>query len=57
MHSARHYRNRAAQARRLAAGTLDRELTDRLTGLALEYDAIADRIEQLGGDKPPPEEN
>ena len=52
MHSVQHYRERAAQARRLAKGVVDRELVDRLEALAREYDAIADRLEELGEERP-----
>jgi hypothetical protein len=51
MHSAQHYRERAAQARRLASGISDRELQERLEGIAREYEAIAERIERLGKPK------
>jgi hypothetical protein len=52
MHSVQHHRSRAAQARRLAGGILDRELEKRLKALAVEHDAIADRLEQLPDDPP-----
>jgi hypothetical protein len=52
MHSAQRHRNRAAQARRLARTSYDPELEQRLEALAREYDAIAQRMEQVGGKKP-----
>ena len=52
MHSGKHYRERAAQARRLAKGMLDPVLLERLTSLADEYDAIADRLEQMSRETP-----
>jgi hypothetical protein len=48
METARHYREQAAQARRLAAATPDPELRERLEAVAREYDAIADRAERHG---------
>jgi len=52
MHSAQHYRDRAAQARRLASGVIDRELVERINGIAREYEAIAEGLDQLGEEKP-----
>lgn len=45
MHSARHYRERAAQARRLAGGVTDIALQKRLEEIAREYDRMAEKIE------------
>ena len=48
MHSAQHYRQRAAQVRRLRESVLDPALLKQLETVANEYDQIADHI-----DKPP----
>lgn len=53
MHSVSHYRERGEQARRLAKGTTDQQMADRLQELARQYDSIADRLEQLDREKPP----
>jgi hypothetical protein len=47
MHSAQRYRKRAAESKRLAAGTSDRELQERLEAMARGYDAVAESIERL----------
>lgn len=41
MHSARHYRERAVEVRRLADSVLDAKLQDRLMAVAREYDDMA----------------
>ena len=48
MHSAQHYRQRAAQVRRLRESVLDPALLKQLETVANEYDQIADDM-----DKPP----
>ena len=57
MDYAQNYRNRAAQARRLASGVTDRELEAQLLGLAREYDATANRMEQLSAPPFPPKDD
>ena len=48
MRSAQDYRKRAVRAKRLAAGTADRELRERLEAVARGYEALAESIERLG---------
>jgi hypothetical protein len=46
MHSAQHYRQRAAQVRRLTESVLDPALLQQLESFANEYDQIADHLER-----------
>ena len=46
MHSAQHYRQRAAQVRRLRESVLDPALLKQLETVANEYDQIADHMEK-----------
>jgi DNA-binding response OmpR family regulator len=48
MRSAQDYRKRAARAKRLAAGTSDHELQERIEAIARGYEAVAESIERLG---------
>jgi CheY-like chemotaxis protein len=48
MRSAQDYRKRAARAKRLAAGTTDHELQERIEAIARGYQAVAESIERLG---------
>jgi len=45
MHSAQHYRERAARVRTLANSDADRALRDQLEIVASDYDEIADELE------------
>lgn len=45
MHTASHYRLRAAELRRLAAGAANADLGEQLEVLARDYDDIADEID------------
>jgi hypothetical protein len=47
MHSARHYRQRAAQVRRLTESVLDPVLLEQLKIVASDYDQIADDMDKL----------
>jgi hypothetical protein len=47
MRSAQDYRKRAARAKRLAAGTAEHELQERLEAIARGYEAVAESIERL----------
>jgi hypothetical protein len=47
MHSARHYRQRAAQVRRLTESVLDPVLLEQLKIVASDYDQIADDMDNL----------
>src|SRR5437763_16919297 len=46
MHSAQHYRQRAAQVRRLRESILDTALLEQLKIIASDYDQIADDMEK-----------
>jgi hypothetical protein len=46
MHSAQHYRLRAAQVRRLTESVLDPALLEQLQMVAGDYDRIADDLER-----------
>jgi len=46
MHSAQHYRQRAAQVRRLRESVLDSALLKQLETVANEYDQIADEMDK-----------
>ena len=46
MHSAQHYRQRAAQVRRLTESVLDPALLEQLQMVAGDYDRIADDLER-----------
>jgi hypothetical protein len=46
MNSAQEYRERAAQARRLAKTVFDAALRERLETVASDYDRMADQLEQ-----------
>jgi hypothetical protein len=46
MHSAQHYRKRAAQVRRLTESVLDPALLEQLKIVANEYDQLADAMEK-----------
>ena len=48
MRSAQDYRKRAARAKRLAAGTANHALRERLEAIARGYEAVAESIERLG---------
>jgi hypothetical protein len=47
MHSARHYRQRAAQVLRLTESVLDPVLLEQLKIVASDYDQIADDMDKL----------
>jgi hypothetical protein len=46
MHSAQHYRVRAARVRSLASSDADLALREQLESMASDYDEIADELEQ-----------
>jgi hypothetical protein len=46
MHSVQHYRQRAAQVRRLTESVLDPALLEQLQMVACDYDRIADDLER-----------
>ena len=46
MHSAQHYRERAARVRSLASSDADLALREQLERMASDYDEIADELEQ-----------
>ena len=45
MHSAQHYRKRAARVRSLASSDADLALREQLESIASDYDEIADELE------------
>ena len=47
MHSAQHYRDRAAQARRLSESVSDDRLRLQLKTIAADYEQLADEVEKL----------
>ncbi len=46
MQSAKYYRGQAAQAERIAIASTNREITDLLTKLAVDYNDIAEDLER-----------
>jgi hypothetical protein len=53
MRSAENYRRLAARSRRLAKTAIDPLVRAQLETSAAEYEAMADKLEQTNGKKPP----